>query len=184
MPVARTKLNPAVVMLGVALIAAGTIGLLLVGCGPADEQPSREQPSAEQNDASGSDSVNSSGSAITAEPGAARQLDDGTWVYTSRAQVAQLPVSVTTDFQMRHEPIPEFRDRDGNVIGMNAMVMLFPVADGVSIEPLQVGDFVLFEMRVDWDDQPAWALTAWERLPDDTELVWTIPADTDDDGAD
>ena len=71
---------------------------------------------------------------------------------------------------VRHEAIPEFRDPDGEVVGMTAMSMDFALAPDIATEDLQPGDKIAFTLEVDWDaDQPA-RITAVEVLPLDTAL--------------
>ncbi|TVQ60919.1 MAG: hypothetical protein EA378_10100 [Phycisphaerales bacterium] len=137
----------AVVLVGVLLVALGLGGLLLVGCG---DQNGPSRPASD----------------VWTEAGGAR-------VYTVRGQVVQLPTSPTTEFQVRHEAIPDFEDRNGETVGMNVMIMPFPLARGVSIESYEIGDKIEIEMGVNWTQTPAWAATRIRKLPDDTALDWT-----------
>lgn len=66
-----------------------------------------------------------------------------------------------------HEPIPEFKDGSGRVVGMGAMVMAFKVADGVDLGDLSAGDDVIFTFEVWWEPETDWELTAIERRTDD-----------------
>lgn len=108
--------------------------------------------------------------------------------YTVRGVIAQLPSDgPVAEFQIHHEPIPDFRDRMGVVrefddgsTGMRAMVMPFPVADGVSLEDVERGDKVEFDFEVTWGAIP-YQLTAIRELPADTELnlgAGSIPDDS------
>ena len=76
-------------------------------------------------------------------------------VYTVKAVVAVLPDpnSPLSEFQARHEPIPDFLDGDGKVIGMNEMTMPFPPADGVDIDHLAIGDEVEIDFAVWWESE-------------------------------
>ncbi len=76
--------------------------------------------------------------------------------YTTKGRVAQLPDPAVRGsmFQVAHEAIPDFVDRDGKVTGMNAMTMPFPPAPGVSLEGLKVGDAVEITFEVRWDRIP------------------------------
>lgn len=95
--------------------------------------------------------------------------------YTVRAQVEQLPDpnDIRKEFMARHEKIPEFKGPGGE-IGMNAMVMPFPIAEGVSLEGLKVGDKLEVTFAVDFDtvlNRPRkYAITSWKPLPAETAL--------------
>ena len=49
--------------------------------------------------------------------------------------------------KVRHEAIPDFRDVDGEVIGMDAMAMWFGVDDPTA---LAEGEEKIFRLRIDW----------------------------------
>lgn len=95
--------------------------------------------------------------------------------YTVRAQVEQLPdpADARREFMARHERIPEFKGPNGE-LGMNAMVMPFPIAPDVSLSGLKVGDKVEITFGVDFDtvlNRPKkYAITAWKPLPPETVL--------------
>jgi len=97
--------------------------------------------------------------------------------YTVRGAIAQLPTDgPVAELQIHHEPIPDFRDRNGVVrefedgsTGMREMVMPFPVAEGVSLEGFDNGDKVEFDFEVTWGATP-YQVTAIRELPADTEL--------------
>lgn len=78
--------------------------------------------------------------------------------------------------QIHHEPIPEFKDRTGQVIGMKEMVMDFPAQAG-AMQGVAVGDAVTFTFDVDWTKTPAHRLMTVRKLPPGTELrIGTLPA--------
>lgn len=95
--------------------------------------------------------------------------------YTTRGQVAEVPAAgdPRKAFRVRHEAIPEYRRVDGT-LGMNTMTMEFPLAEGVSLEGLEVGDVVRLTFEVEYD--PGFAkLRGYKavevaELPADTEL--------------
>jgi len=71
--------------------------------------------------------------------------------YTARGEVVRVSAAgPTPEISIRHEPIPDFKDRTGAVVGMMAMVMPFPVAEGVSLDGLSPGDKVRFRFAMDW----------------------------------
>jgi Cu/Ag efflux protein CusF len=102
--------------------------------------------------------------------------------YTVRGQIVALPTAdnPASELQIRHEPIPDFRS-GGEVVGMRAMVMPFPVGAGVSLEGIEVGDKVefAFETRYSPDTQmvSSYEVVSMTELPADTELVFDAPAE-------
>lgn len=66
-------------------------------------------------------------------------------VYTVRGRIVMLPEAgkPLSDLQIHHEPIETLVNPNGTV-GMPAMIMPFPVAKGVSLDGLAVGDAVEF----------------------------------------
>lgn len=89
--------------------------------------------------------------------------------YTVRGEVVRLPQGSSRELALRHEAIHDFVDRNGVVVGMNAMVMPFPVEPGVSLEGIAPGDKVRARIAVDWE-RNRFALEAIEELPRDTVL--------------
>jgi hypothetical protein len=91
--------------------------------------------------------------------------------YAVRGEIAALPVARQpgTELMVRHEPIDDFADRTGKVVGMDSMVMPFRLEPPLSAEGLAVGDKVLLRFSMDWE-RPALRVVAIERLPPGTEL--------------
>jgi hypothetical protein len=93
-------------------------------------------------------------------------------VYQLRGQVVAVtgqgggPRMIT----LRHEPIDEFADRQGKVVGMGSMIMPFPIARGVSSRAVAPGDLVAVTMCVDWLADPEVAITGLRELPAGTRL--------------
>ncbi|MCA3004067.1 MAG: copper-binding protein [Phycisphaerales bacterium] len=94
----------------------------------------------------------------------ARQPDA---TYVTRGMVVQLPRGndPRTQFKVKHEAIDNFADRNGKIVGMNAMIMEFPPARGVSLTGLAVGDPVEVTFSVWWRDTPPWLATKITKLP-------------------
>lgn len=98
--------------------------------------------------------------------------------YTVRAQIVALPdpTSPAGELQVRHEAIPHFRAGAGE-LGMNTMVMPFPLRDGLSLAGLHEGQKINLTFEVDFDTAKdaltGYRATAIEPLPDSTELDWT-----------
>ena len=89
--------------------------------------------------------------------------------YVVRGELARLPARAGDEVMVRHEAIPDFRDRDGAVVGMDAMVMGFQVTPELPLAGLRVGDKVRLAFAVDWA-RPSLTVERIERLPPDTEL--------------
>lgn len=99
-----------------------------------------------------------------------------------RGVVATLPVAgnLATSFKIQHEQIPTFLNKDGvigvnmrGVPGMPSMEMPFPVAEGLDISDLSVGDKVSFDFTVYWGgpaEGPKWEITRVEKLDPAIEL--------------
>ncbi len=79
---------------------------------------------------------------------------EGQREYVVRARIERLPEPGRPGGVMvaYHEPIDEFADVDGRVVGMNSMAMDFPLAPGVSAEGLRVGDVVELRFRT-WPER-------------------------------
>lgn len=92
--------------------------------------------------------------------------------YDVRAEVMQLPEGPNLDLLIRHEAIDGFADRDGKKVGMDPMSMPFPVAEGVSLAGLKVGDVIRCTLEVDWQQRSPVKISALEKLPAGTRLTF------------
>ncbi len=95
-------------------------------------------------------------------------------VYTLRGQVIELPdpANPATGLTLNHEAIDGYVDRSGEMVGMDPMSMPFPIARGLPLEGIQVGDVVEVTLVVDWDGDPEVAITEVRELPAGTKLVF------------
>lgn len=91
--------------------------------------------------------------------------------YEVRGRIVALPAPGQS-LRIYHEPIPDFVNAQGRIIGMNAMVMEFPhILPGLDLRAIEVGDVVEFVFDVYWTDgAPAWRVTSLFPLDPDTEL--------------
>ena len=89
--------------------------------------------------------------------------------YTVRAEVVSLPTEPGGELTLRHESVPDFTDVTGAVVGMDSMVMPFPVARGVSLENLTPGAKVEVVFSVDWA-QGLYQIERFRTLPSGTAL--------------
>lgn len=87
--------------------------------------------------------------------------------YKSQAIVIALP-SDETELILKHEAIPYFVSIEGELVGMQAMEMPFPLGEGVSLDGIQVDSIVKFTFEVDWN--PSYFITSITVLPAETEL--------------
>lgn len=71
--------------------------------------------------------------------------------------------------RIHHEAMPQFKQRNGSM-GMNEMVMRFPIGEGVSLAGFSAGDAVEFDFSVQWDGSPPYYITAIRPLPAGQEL--------------
>lgn len=106
--------------------------------------------------------------------------------YQTRGEIVALTAAEgeNASLSIRHEAIPDFADRDGHVVGMDAMTMPFPPADGLDLAGFAVGDKVAVTFDVTWGgEHSGWEATSLEKLPADTELDFTVSPKPHDDHA-
>ncbi len=91
--------------------------------------------------------------------------------YTVRGEVvrAAAPTSQGGEVFIRHEPIDDFTDSSGKVVGMASMTMPFPMGPEVLSDPLAAGDKVELRFLVDWSG-PAFRVERIQKLPPATRL--------------
>ena len=104
--------------------------------------------------------------------------------YKVRGVVSQLPDPERSSRELfvHHEDIPDFKNIDGEAVGMDSMTMGFPLADIELPEGLGVGDKIEMEFEVRWSGGNPLAITALEKLPADTRL--SFEADAEESGED
>ena len=115
------------------------------------------------------------------ESGETSEPDRPAKTYEARGVVHRLPAAGTpaAELFIHHEAIPSFESIDGEITGMDAMAMGFPVPEPGLLEGLQVGDKVAFSLQVDWDGSPPLLITALQKLPDDTLLSLELNGETE-----
>jgi len=89
--------------------------------------------------------------------------------YTVRAEVVTIPVQPGGELVLRHEAIPDFTDKSGAVVGMDSMVMPFPIPANLSLVGLTPGDKIEFVFSVDWA-QSRYLVESIKKLPAETTL--------------
>lgn len=91
--------------------------------------------------------------------------------YRVRGELTRVTEPERREVWIRHEAIPDFRSETGELVGMASMTMPFPLAQGVSIDGLAVGDRVEFTFEVRWQStREPMAVTAIDKLPAGTRL--------------
>jgi Cu/Ag efflux protein CusF len=91
--------------------------------------------------------------------------------YDVRGEIVRLPAAgaPAPELSIRHEAIPDFKDKSGAPVGMSSMVMPFPVAKDVSLAGLEPGDKIRFTFLMDWE-RNAFVIESLEELPRETAL--------------
>jgi Cu/Ag efflux protein CusF len=89
--------------------------------------------------------------------------------YTMRAEIVSLPERPGGYLTLRHEAIDDLTSESGAVVGMDSMVMPFPVAPGSSLKGMKVGDKIEAILEMDWSEG-FFQLERIERLPPGTVL--------------
>ena len=90
--------------------------------------------------------------------------------YTVRGEVVGISTAAGgRQLSLRHEPIPDFADQSGKVVGMRSMVMPFDLAPGAGAEDLRPGDKVEARISVGWSP-PTMRVEELRKLPADTTL--------------
>lgn len=78
--------------------------------------------------------------------------EDGICSWQVKGVIKGLPGRglAANEILVKHEPIPDYRDESGKVVGMMAMTMPFYVANSVSLDGISVGDSVelVVEQRI------------------------------------
>lgn len=97
---------------------------------------------------------------------------DGSHTYTLKGRILEMPLTEGSEIQIEHEAIHDLIDSSGEVVGMDAMMMIFSLDVERATPGLAVGDIVEFDLEVDWNADPMATVTRLEKLPADTELVF------------
>jgi hypothetical protein len=91
-------------------------------------------------------------------------------VYEVRGRIASLPDKPSgTQLFITHERIDVFRNREGEIVGMEKMTMPFPVAESIDLQGFSKDEPVRFKFDVDWASN-TFTLFEIEKLPADVEL--------------
>lgn len=119
-------------------------------------------------------------------PGAddhAEKPDARVHTYTVRGRIDRFAPADHPDgaVYIRHEAIPDFVNPQGEVVGMQAMTMPFPVDPSASMDNLAEGDPVEFTFELNWapgpDKRGPYRITEITKLPADTALNFDAATD-------
>jgi hypothetical protein len=105
-----------------------------------------------------------------------RSADDaeGARRYTVRGEIVRLPaapVGGARQVAIRHEPLHDFVNEAGAVVGMDSMVMQFDVAPAIALDDVRLGDKVEVRLAVAWSP-PLLRIEQLRKLPADTVLLF------------
>ncbi|RLB51875.1 MAG: hypothetical protein DRJ42_16065 [Deltaproteobacteria bacterium] len=87
--------------------------------------------------------------------------------YTVRGRIADV---IGDDVSIQHEEIADFKNRDGETVGMMTMTMAFHRPEGVSMDGISVGDAVEFTFEMRWEGDHRLTVASLSKLPEGTEL--------------
>lgn len=81
-------------------------------------------------------------------------LADTAYYYTVKGIIKGMPGDglAKNEMLVKHQPIPDYRDDSGAIIGMMAMTMPFYLKEGLSLDGIKAGDSV--ELKVEQHLQP------------------------------
>lgn len=97
--------------------------------------------------------------------------------YTVKGVVKMLPPAAKPGngktIVVLHQAVPNFKDREGQEVGMMAMPMPFSLAEKVDMTGIEVGAKVEFTFGVFWDAPTPTRILSLRRLPDDTQIQFS-----------
>ena len=93
-------------------------------------------------------------------------------MYVIRGEVISVPQAGKpgTQFIVKHEPIDNFRDASGQIVGMNTMGMPFTPGKDVSLEGIGPGDKVEMRWIIQWKPEAKEYVDSVQKLPTETQL--------------
>ena len=93
-------------------------------------------------------------------------------MYVIRGEVISIPQADKpgTQFIVKHEPIDNFRDASGQIVGMNTMGMPFTPGKDVSLEGIRPGDKIEMRWFLQWKPGVKEYVESVRKLPEETPL--------------
>lgn len=94
--------------------------------------------------------------------------------YTVRGVVRSSPLASSkfAETRIEHEAIDGFVNLNGQVVGMNSMIMDFPLDGSIDAGSIKPGDKVEVTFSVWWKGDPKWMATRIKPLDPATELTF------------
>lgn len=93
-------------------------------------------------------------------------------MYVIRGEVISVPQAGKPGTQLivKHEPIDDFRDASGRIVGMDTMGMPFTPGEGVSLEGISPGDKIEMRWVMQWKPEAKEHVESVKKLPAETPL--------------
>jgi Cu/Ag efflux protein CusF len=93
-------------------------------------------------------------------------------MYVIRGEVISVPQAgkPETQFIVKHEPIDNFRDASGQIVGMSTMGMPFTPGEDVSLEGIRPGDKIEMRWVIQWKPEAKEYVESVQKLPTETQL--------------
>ena len=88
-------------------------------------------------------------------------------MYVIRGEVISVPQAGKpgTQFIVKHEPIDNYRDASGRIVGMDTMGMPFTPGKGVSLEGISPGDKIEMRWIIQWKPEAKEYVESLRKLP-------------------
>jgi Cu/Ag efflux protein CusF len=108
-------------------------------------------------------------------------------IYVIRGEVISVPQAGKpgTQFIVMHEPIDNYRDASGRIVGMDTMGMPFTPGKDVSLEGIRPGDKIEMKWVLQWKPEAKEYVESVRKLPAETQLKFgkahtpaALPAET------
>ena len=92
--------------------------------------------------------------------------------YVIRGEVISVPQEGKPGMQfiVKHEPIDNYRDAGGRIVGMDTMGMPFTPGEGVSLEGIMPGDKIEMRWVMRWKPKVKEYVESIQKLPAETQL--------------
>jgi Cu/Ag efflux protein CusF len=93
-------------------------------------------------------------------------------MYVIRGEVISVPQAGKPgkQFIVKHEPIDNFRDAAGRIVGMSTMGMPFTPGKDLSLEGIRPGDKIEMRWVIQWKPEAKEYVESVQKLPTETQL--------------